>query len=735
MRAAAAHTHRPTRGRNPRMTSPQLVPPKTSLRSAPEATALLVELGRALRGRAFYETGTRPLLTMLSRAIRLWLADLQRSGALEVEVEDAGLRVPALAHRVPKLHLGGLAERLTERGVRTLRFSETLDADGLAGFIERLASPAETNGDGGFARALYALVPDGIVVNDEAPDRWAGTPAPASPLPQAPEIEEIEPGPEIPAETFEDADRDVSGFDFESNELRGDHDTGRAESPGLDYSLSDAELELETDEAQRSQEPAPAAEPAAETTDTTDAAEATQSTDTTDAAEATQSTDTTDTTDATDATDAAETTQSTDTTDTTDELQLDPRDELVRSPAEPGDDETEDLIATPDTEIVPAASASETSAPETRREDTDTDVLREIPAEDTDAIPALDPDGAGRWDQLCGILGDLERCTEDFRYNDLARRAAQLAGSLSDEGRSEAGIRAIRLFVQHAGDAAKRTPRQREVASEQLERLATGSRLDDLIELSSGEDAAGSLDAAQLLLAAGKPVVAPLLRMALRERNPERRGHLQGILIALGDLLAPELSRALDAEDLGELRAAARLAGECQHPATVDRLEELLMHPDAPLRQEVAKALGRIGDARSTEALARALTCPLEGVPTSAAYCLGSSGSGRAVEALLTALLASLESGEFGFSGEIIRSLGRLGRPEATPDLAAVLLHRGMRKRRQYRELKLAAASALGRIPGDAAAGALAQAAQARDTQIRRAAQTALDRRKSQLSD
>ncbi|MGI9431388.1 MAG: HEAT repeat domain-containing protein, partial [Myxococcota bacterium] len=576
------------------MTSPQTAPLKTSPRTAPEATALLVELGRALRGRAYYETGARSVQTMLSRAIRLWLADLQRSGALELEVEEAGVRVPALTHRVPKLHLGGLAERLSEQGVRSLRFSETLDAEGLAAFIERLADPAGTNGDGGFARALYAYVPDGIVVNDEAPDRWAGTPAPSSPVPDSPGIEEIEPGPEIPPETFDDATRDVSGFDFHPSELRDDHDAGRTTAPGLDYSLSDADLELETDEAQLPAEPAPAEETPA---------------------------------------------------DTTDELQLEPQDEVGEDPAEPGDDQTEDLVAAPDTETARSEAASDPSVPEARHEDTDTDVLRVIPPEDTDATPALDPHGAGRWDQLCELLGDLERCTEDFRYHDLARRAGQLAGSLSDEGRSEAGIRAIRLFVQHAGDAAKRTPRQREVATEQLERLATGSRLDDLIALAAGEDAAVALDAGQLLLAAGEAVVAPLLRMALREKNPERRGHLQRILIALGDLLAPELLRALEAEDLGELRAAARLAGESQHPATVDRLEELLMHPDAPLRQEVAKALGRIGDARSTEALARALTCPLEGVPTSAAYCLGASGSGRAVEALLTALLASLESG------------------------------------------------------------------------------------------
>ena len=162
-------------------------------------------------------------------------------------------------------------------------------------------------------------MPGGIVVNDEAPDRWAGTPAPSSPAPGAPEIEEIEPGPEIPPETFDDADRDVSGFDFEPNELRGDHDAGRTTAPGLDYSLSDAELELETDEAQLPREPSPAEEPS---------------------------------------------------TDTTDELQLEPED---------------DLIAAPDTDTARPEGVSDTRVPDARHEDTDTDVLREIPPEDTDA--------------------------------------------------------------------------------------------------------------------------------------------------------------------------------------------------------------------------------------------------------------------------------------------------------------------------------------------------------------
>jgi hypothetical protein len=45
------------------------------------------------------------------------------------------------------------------------------------------------------------------------------------------------------------------------------------------------------------------------------------------------------------------------------------------------------------------------------------------------------------------------------------------------------------------------------------------------------------------------------------------------------------------------------------------------------------------------------------------------------------------------------------------------------------RDLKSAAIAALGGVPGDEAVAALAQVAQTRDAQLRRAAQTALDRR------
>jgi HEAT repeat protein len=161
----------------------------------------------------------------------------------------------------------------------------------------------------------------------------------------------------------------------------------------------------------------------------------------------------------------------------------------------------------------------------------------------------------------------------------------------------------------------------------------------------------------------------------------------------------------------------------------VPSLSALLGGNEASLRQEAAKALARIGDVAAIDALIAALGSTLPDVPNLAVFSLGATGNPRAVPALLHALRESISAGNIDFAREAIRALGRLGRAEATRDLADLLLRRSLLSRRRFRELKLAAASALGQIPGDEAVGALAQAAQSRDPQLRRAAQTALERR------
>ena len=101
------------------MTKPRVPAAKEGIpseRTASETTALLVELGRAVKARSFYAATEPEVRLLFSRAWRSVQADLRRFGALEIEAAPAWLRVPGLALRVPNVQLGGLPQRMADRG-------------------------------------------------------------------------------------------------------------------------------------------------------------------------------------------------------------------------------------------------------------------------------------------------------------------------------------------------------------------------------------------------------------------------------------------------------------------------------------------------------------------------------------------------------------------------------------------------------------------------------------------
>lgn len=622
--------------------------PGASERTPSETTALLVELGRAVKARSFYAEGEPEVRLLFSRAWRSFQADLRRHGPLELEAAPAWLRVPALTLRVPNVQLGGLAQRLADRGVRSLRFEATLDSDGLARFVELLAADPEESREASFADALAARCAAGIVVND------------AQPIPPA----ASEPAPAPPAAAAGEASASAALFDHAAPDLRPDRAAEEDEEARAAGSLEPAAAEPEPRDGDASLAPAasgPAPESPAPGGEHADAE-----------------------------------------LDAPAELSLEPEDELELGPFESSD-------ATP-----PAT------------EDTDTEAVE---AELGPGAAGEAEGDDGRAEQLEATLRELSGCDDDFQYHDLARRAEQLAAALGDEGHAELAYRALVIFARHAGDDSKRTPLQRDAAMDHLGRLASGGRLADLVDRACAPHTEASLEATQVLLRLGSSVVPMLFRAAEREGDPGRRGQIQGILIAMGEAALPELMRAFESGEPAALRAAARLAGELQSPRTVPQLAALLEGPESSLRQEAAKALVRIGDARAVDVLVRGLESDVQGVPNLAAFCLGTVGSARAAEALLGALRRTVGRRRYDFATELVRALGRLGREEAAGDLAALLRHRGLRYRRAWRELKLAAATALGRLPGDTALRALGELARARDAQLRRAAQAALERR------
>lgn len=350
-----------------------------------------------------------------------------------------------------------------------------------------------------------------------------------------------------------------------------------------------------------------------------------------------------------------------------------------------------------------------------------------------EAAPLEARPGDDRAAELVALLRQLDECREDVAHAGLVKQIVERAAALSDEGLADEGYRAILVFSAQAADRA-RSAAQREAAGTGLRELARGARYRDLVSRACAPGAAASIRAAQVLLQLGVAVVPSLLHDIEREGDPDRRGQMSGILIAMGEKATPEILAAIQSGEPRRMRLAVRFAGEIQNPAAVPALQRVLRGSDAEMRREAAKSLVKIGDPTALECLVDALASPLGDVPSLAAFCLGVSGSPRALEALLAALRRAGRTGEFELARESIRALGRLGRPEATPELAAVLSRVSFFQRRKLRELKLAAAAALARLPGSQAQQALAAASRSRDPRVREAASRALGRGKAEAA-
>jgi HEAT repeat protein len=563
-------------------------------RSASDLATLLVELGRVVKGRAFYEPGDPKLTSLFQRGFRAWQGDLKRHGALELEVGPTGFWSSRPRSAITRRELGGLAAECYARGLRRVRFEMDIDAEALAAFVELLASDRTViDANGGFERALYARVPAGIVVNGAPPKLEAKKPKPAKRSPVAHDT--AAPTPER-----------VEKLD--------------SPSPVRDLGLSDDAPDPPSDGARAGE----------------------------------------------------------------------PR-ETPTAP-EPCPNRGED-------EPVPER-----------------------------AIP--DAQGA----ELVHLLLEMDDCEDLAKYAEIAGQLVSIAERLSEKGRLDDSYRVILELARHAGDDAKRPAGQAERAAESFSSLAKGNRLEDLIDRACAPGALASVRATQVLLQLGEEVVPALLEAVERESDTGRRGRLHAILIAMGEKTLPALLEVMKDAEPGRAKSAIRIAGESQNPDAISRLAEILVGGNPVLREEAAKALVRIGDPSAIEVLISALNSDIDGVPALAADCLATSANPRAVDPLLHAMREAIQSREIECAREAIRALGRLARPEATGALAEVLLSKSILKRRRLRELKVAAASALGRIPGDDAVGALAQAARSRDAQLRRTAQTALDRRAQALA-
>lgn len=380
---------------------------------------------------------------------------------------------------------------------------------------------------------------------------------------------------------------------------------------------------------------------------------------------------------------------------------------------------------------IPRVERAFASRRETGDDDTQPVALRlgESTGNTTNSGPGIQPPS----EAAATLLREIEGSPGGATY-------AELIDGLSRLVESEAhglGLAAtLRILASLAAECeAKRDEADQGVARAALQRLAVDDRLDAVIDRAA-ESGADAERAATVLAQLGEDGVRALAVCALTEANLERAERLAARLLALG----AETAQAPILEGLAspERETARRAIGLAERLGTSDavaRIADLLRSEDAFVREAAGGALARLGqpegadNAQALRALGRALQAADPELPPLAIECLAATGSPRAVPALASALHSAVDARETENALELIRALGELGCSEAAAELGSLLLRRDFLGRKGLRELKLAATRALGQLPGDEAVGMLSQAARLRDSQIRDAAQTALERR------
>jgi len=333
-------------------------------------------------------------------------------------------------------------------------------------------------------------------------------------------------------------------------------------------------------------------------------------------------------------------------------------------------------------------------------------------------------------DELGERLRELGECESDARYRDVARHLVFDAQRLVENGRHDDAYRVLEAFAAQAGDDAKRSFSQRESARECVTQLCQGALLGDVVRRACEDDIEATLRAIGVLREIGPAAVPRLLDEIEREpADSLRRSRLAGTLFALGEEAAPALADAIASGAPRRQHAALRLAGDSQNPRLVPSLRDALFGRSTDAAREAAHALVRIGDVSALEVLAEALESDRAALVSLAAQALAATGRALAVTPLTAALDRNLAAQQNEVARDLVRALGRLGRPEAAPALAELVARGGFFERRRLRELKVAAIHALAHLPGRVADEALARFARQGDAPVRQAADTARRRR------
>jgi HEAT repeat protein len=368
----------------------------------------------------------------------------------------------------------------------------------------------------------------------------------------------------------------------------------------------------------------------------------------------------------------------------------------------------------------PAAVAAATSTPVTQPEPR---------PKEPEALVAAQ--AAQKEQTVASLLQRLEREAAsgmlpgyEWAASRLEKAAAQ---GIRDDAQDDV-LTILRALLQHQqNDALKTSIRDR--AARAVDKVAPGSMVAQLVERlgSAAEESVGGLSA--ILLGLGPRAIAPLLTRMAAEDQPSQRTRLVDTLARFVEVAGPDLTQALLGTDRDSASRMAPILGEAGGEGSLALLTCLAQHPDARVRRDVVRSLGRIGGGPTHRLLLQALRDPDSAVLEAAIGIVGQAKVKLATPTLLRLAGERVWAGKaFAVRKAAVAALGAMGEAGSISALARLLRTRTWFRRPAGDELRQAAALALLAIGRTEAREVVEAGERSRRRDVRRACRAALQK-------
>ncbi len=300
----------------------------------------------------------------------------------------------------------------------------------------------------------------------------------------------------------------------------------------------------------------------------------------------------------------------------------------------------------------------------------------------------------------------VETVTDDEEYEELALELERALPELIVSGQYIATEEILRDFSEHLIPTSGRPDRQRQVALDILMRFCNPHTLREVVRNLAGKQRTQIDAATTIFRSLGPMAVQPLLEALAQEGSRPIRVHLVRMLAAIGDQALPEIKKHMRDKRWFFVRNLVWIIGEIGDPRFVRHLRIIIEHPDARVRREAVRALGKLQNETAAQVLIEAIDDEDDEVSLLAIRGLGHPG-GRIAAPRLRELLRLANF--IGQNTEAIRAaaiaVARIGDGKSLATLRRIP-HRPLFFRSRRAPAGKAAAWAMATLQGESAGAA-----------------------------